>query len=796
MAGGGAAESHRYCTRKFPQPRVRLPGRPTFLAPTAPVARPDLIHRMELDHVCFRSLRPSYRQFRRVFGVGSRALIRERPLSITRRLLLAGLMLSCTPRPAIATGDPAVAAAQRLPLEICQRDGIDEAVLCGTLTVPRDRATPAAGTIGLRVVVVPALEGVSLIAWTEHQGGPGFSSLHVARLFQRGGPLERFRRHRDVVLFDQRGVGESGGLSCDALGPNPILRKRFPIDLVDACRAQLAAAQVNLSHYSTSAAVEDLEAIRVWLGYERFDLGGWSYGARFMQLYAQRYPTRVRTLSLIAPTIIDLRRPLEWARFGEQAYARLAAACRADPACARAIPDPQGDLRRVIRRLDEEPVLHAFVHPETGQQAMGRLDGEVIREIFWQAMLGTANGRRLPWLIRRAAQGDFAPLLRDLVATEPGTRWYEPTYLSVVCAEEVPHIRLAEDAEAVRGTVIGRYYLDAWREACRAWDVPLAPDTPPEPRPHDTPTLIITGDVDPVTPPEYGDRIAARLPDSRHHTLVGRAHFGGDLSNEDCFAEVLGDFVNAGTLEGLDTTCLATMQPPPFPTDEVHTRLTWISVAPEDTAAWESAVSGIARAVRASGETSVAAWLVYRAEPSGYLIVSFGEHPDGILAPRAAARTMEDRPTGKEFRTAVAALAATEFTIERDLVKVMRSGWSTVSGIQVATHPHARLVEMVVPLAAAEAFDTAIRTYVDLLIELGYPYPIEGHVGLVGAPGHAFLVYFADAWRPFREAYDVVAWATARGRGEAMRKAVERLDSLVSQFAEPLDLTFAEDLSP
>ncbi|MEM7356569.1 MAG: hypothetical protein AAF657_37480, partial [Acidobacteriota bacterium] len=79
-------------------------------------------------------------------------MIRERPLSITRRLLLAGLMLSCTPRPAIATGDPAVAAAQRLPLEICQRDGIDEAVLCGTLTVPRDRATPAAGTIGLRVV--------------------------------------------------------------------------------------------------------------------------------------------------------------------------------------------------------------------------------------------------------------------------------------------------------------------------------------------------------------------------------------------------------------------------------------------------------------------------------------------------------------------------------------------------------------------------------------------------------------------------------------------------------------------
>lgn len=731
-----------------------------------------------------------------------RAEIEARRRFAARCLLLVGLLLLCAQQPGIAQrdqgdqGEPAVAASKRLPLDICHRDGVDEPLLCGFLTVPRDRTEPDAGTLDVRVVVVPALEGASPIAWTEHQGGPGFSSLHVAGLFQRGGPLERFRRHRDVVLFDQRGVGESDVLSCDALGPNPILRRRFPIDLVQACRDQLVNAGVQLSQYSTSAAVDDLEAIRAWLGYEQLDLGGWSYGSRFMQLYAQRYPDRVRTLALIAPTPIDLRRPLDWARFGDDAYGNMAAACGADPVCARAVPDPLGDVRRLVRRLDNEPVLHAFVHPETGRREVGRLDGAVIRELYWQGMLGTAEGRRLPWLLQHAAQGDVAPLLREMVPTEPGDRWYEATYLSVICAEEVAHLREEEQAEAVEGTVIGPYYLDAWREACRVWDVPVAPETPPEPQPHDIPTLIITGDVDPVTPPAYGDRIAAHLPNSLHRIIAGRAHFGGDLTNGTCFSQVLADFVEAGTLKGLDTDCLATMKPPPFPTGEVHTRLTWISVAPGDTADWESAVGKIARAVRESGEPSVAAWLVYRAKPGRYLVVSFGERNDDVLRPRTIAQTMRDLPQGPEFRAAVETLAATQFTVERDLVKVMRSRWSTVNGIRVATHPNARLVEMTVPLSDADAFDAAVRSYVDLLIELGYPYPIEGHAGLVGALGHTFLVYFVDAWPAFHEAYDVVAWATDRGRGEAMQKAVDRLNNAVSGLAEPLDLTFAEDLSP
>lgn len=711
-------------------------------------------------------------------------------------LLLVGLLLLCGPRPGVASGNPAAAAAHRLPLEICHRDGIAEPLLCGMLNVPRDRTDPRAGTLDLRVVVVPALDGPSKTAWAEHQGGPGFSSLHAAGLFQRGGPLERFRQHRDVVLFDQRGVGESGGVSCDALVPNPILRQRFPIDLVRACRAQLAAANVDLTHYSTSAAVDDLEAIRAWLGYAQLDLGGWSYGSRFMQLYAQRYPSRVRTLTLIAPTIIDYRRPLDWARFGDVAYARLAAACAADPACAEAFPDPLGDLRRVVRRLDEEPVLHPFVHPETGRQEMGRLDGEVMRELFWQGMLGTADGRRLPWLLNRAAEGDFAPLLRGVVPTETGVRWYEPTYLSVVCAEEVPHVEADEGTEAANGTVIGSYYLDAWRDACRVWNVPVAAEMPPEPQSNGIPTLIITGEVDPVTPPEYGDRIAAPLPNSLHRTIVGRGHSGGDLTNGVCFVDVLASFVDAGTLEGLDTDCLATMKPPPFPTAAVHTRLTWISVAPEDVAAWESAVGGIARAVRESSDPSVAAWLVYRAQPGRYLVVSFGERDDDVLMPGVVARKMNGLPQPEPFRAAVADLAATRFTVERDLVKVMRSGWSTVDAIRVATHPHTRLVEMTVPLGHGEALDAAIRSYVDLLIEFGYPYPIEGHMGLVGAPDRAFLVYFADTWPPFREAYDVEAWAAARGQGERMGKALDRLNSVVSRIAEPLDLDFAEDLSP
>lgn len=235
----------------------------------------------------------------------------------------------------------------------------------------------------------------------------------------------------------------------------------------------------------------------------------------------------------------------------------------------------------------------------------------------------------------------------------PSSRGLLLVGLLLMCADPSA---LAADDPATDGTVIGRHYLDAWRETCRVWDVQVAPDTPPEPRPHEIPTLIITGDVDPVTPPAYGDRIAAVLPNSPHRVILGRGHTGGDLTNQDCFADVLADFVEACTLEGLDTACLATMKPPPFPTDEVHTRLTWISVAPGHKAAWKSAMGKLARVLDESTEASFAYWLVYRAQPSGYLVVSFGERDDGVLPPIAVARRMKHLPGSEDFRAAIEAL--------------------------------------------------------------------------------------------------------------------------------------------
>jgi pimeloyl-ACP methyl ester carboxylesterase len=461
---------------------------------------------------------------------------------------------------------PAERAAERLPLEICQRDGIEEPLLCGTLQVPLNRQDPDGTKIGIFVVVIPALEGSSETAWIEHQGGPGFSSLGAARLFAVGGELEGFRARRDVILFDQRGIGESGGISCDALRPNPILRQRFPPELVKSCREELASRKVDLRHYSTSETVDDLDAIRAWLGYQRFDVGGWSYGPRLMLTYMQRYPQRVRTATLVVPVPVDYRRPLDWARFGQGAWEGLAKDCLAEEACARAIPDPKDDFLRLAKRLEVDPIISQFVHPETGETMTARVDRGVLSELLWQTMLSTAGARKLPWLFHQAALGDSAPLIRDQTPTEPGELWFEPLYLSVICPEEVAHIRPDEIDSAVHGTVIGRHYIDSWIETCRIWDLPPAPGTPVVPKTLTIPTLVITGGLDPVALPEYGERIASNLPNSLHVTITERGHNGGDMSHPECLVDLILQFLEQGSVDGLDTTCLTTMKAPPFQT--------------------------------------------------------------------------------------------------------------------------------------------------------------------------------------------------------------------------------------
>ncbi|MGI8480849.1 MAG: alpha/beta hydrolase, partial [Chthoniobacterales bacterium] len=145
----------------------------------------------------------------------------------------------------------------------------DEELLCGKLTVFEDRETHSGRTIDLNVVVLPALDRTSIEEpLFDLAGGPGAAATGAADFYAREG--KEYRRHRDVVLVDQRGTGSSNPLTATARtkSPQDYLSEMYPVEYVKTLR-QALEQRADLTQYTTSIAMDDLDNVRAWLGYDR-----------------------------------------------------------------------------------------------------------------------------------------------------------------------------------------------------------------------------------------------------------------------------------------------------------------------------------------------------------------------------------------------------------------------------------------------------------------------------------------------------------------------------------------------
>src|SRR5205814_10058067 len=169
--------------------------------------------------------------------------------------------------------------------------GIDEKLLCGQLTVFENRLTRTGRTIDLNVVVLPAFDQKKKAEpLFDLAGGPGAAATEGARFYAEQG--KEYRR-RDVVLVDQRGTGKSNPLSLpEKKTPQDYLSEMYPVDYVKRLR-QTLERRADLTQYTTSIAMDDLDDVRDWLGYDRINLIGVSYGTRAALVYLRRHPQLV-----------------------------------------------------------------------------------------------------------------------------------------------------------------------------------------------------------------------------------------------------------------------------------------------------------------------------------------------------------------------------------------------------------------------------------------------------------------------------------------------------------------------
>ena len=450
-------------------------------------------------------------------------------------------------------------------LKPCRVEGVNEELLCGKLTVFENRHTRTGRTIDLNIVVLPAFDQKTKAEpLFDLAGGPGASSAQGAGFY--AGPGKEYRRRHDVVCVDQRGTGKSNRLAIPReKTPQYYMSEMYPVEYVRAMRHALEQ-RADLTQYTTSIAMDDLDDVRAWLGYDRINLFGLSYGTRAALVYLRQHPEHVRSaiLACVAPT--DLKMPLHHSEAGARAADLLLGECEQDVACHAAFPQIRDDWKNALAQLEKQPARVEYSPPNKSAPTTVEIQPGVFGEKIRTWMYERDKAARIPLIVHHAAGGDFAPFLKEAIAPSIPDFVADGMYLSVTCAEDVPFIDPAEAANLTAGNPFGDYRVFQQTRACSMWPRGEIPTDFLEPVRSNAPVLIFSGNMDPVTSPEYGEEVAKYLPNSRHVIIPEAGHGVDGMTDPGCIDRIAIEFLDRGDAKNLDVSCIRGMKPPPFAT--------------------------------------------------------------------------------------------------------------------------------------------------------------------------------------------------------------------------------------
>ena len=448
-----------------------------------------------------------------------------------------------------------------LALVPCRPEGFAEEVRCGALARPEDPAAPNGRQLQLQVTVLPARashprpDPLYVIA-----GGPGQSARGVAPLLGRFFSL--VRKQRDVVLVDQRGTGGSNPLACADLGGElPIaarLRRDEALEAreIDGCRADLER-KADLRFYGTAQAIDDLDAVRAALGHAQINLWGTSYGTRVALAYLGRHEARVRSATLDAVVPPDVRLPEAMGQGAADALQKTFDDCAARPACAAAFPDLAARFRALVERLETSPLEATAPDPRTGAPHAVSLTAEALTSTVRNLLYDPDLAALLPLTLTSLERGDARGFLAQADALTRATGDVsEGMHLCVFCGED-----FARAGEAAAHGLFGRQVAASYAQACARWPRGEAPEWLFEPVRSGVPVLILSGALDPVTPPAFGERVLATLSNARHVVAPGLSH---GLTARDYTAKVVAHFIDKPLPGALDVACIEATARPPF----------------------------------------------------------------------------------------------------------------------------------------------------------------------------------------------------------------------------------------
>ena len=430
---------------------------------------------------------------------------------------------------------------------------------CGWMDAAENPDDPAGRQIRVRVARIPArgrtTEPDPLVFFA---GGPGQAATESWPII--AGALKKVNETRDILLVDQRGTGQSNPLKCPQIELDEALALDWD-ELGRTTRECLDSLDGDPRFYTTTIAMHDIDAARAALGYETVNLYGGSYGTRAAQVYLRLFPERVRTVVLDGVVPQTLALGTEHAEKLDQAIYRVLKNCDADALCSEAFPDTAEKLATLIQALETDPVTVIVEHPTTGKPFTLTFNREVLSTSLRFLTYSADTQAMLPLLINEAAtEQRFDRLASQMLIAATGLQQSisQGMELSVMCAEDYP---LFPQEPAANSYLMGDMMHKSVGIQCEIWPRGPVPENFHEPVTGDLPVLLLSGELDPVTPPEYADQVAVHFSNSRHLIAPGQGHIA---TTRGCMGKIVSEFIIEGSADDLETDCISNMQATPF----------------------------------------------------------------------------------------------------------------------------------------------------------------------------------------------------------------------------------------
>jgi pimeloyl-ACP methyl ester carboxylesterase len=480
-----------------------------------------------------------------------------------KRPTLLAILIGCLPMVASNAIGQEEDGAANLSLEICELvvpgTPLSTVGQCGWLEAAENPDDPDGRKINIKVARIPARGRVSepdpLVFFA---GGPGQSATETWPVIAQA--LRKVNENRDILLVDQRGTGQSNALKC----PQIELAEALALDwdeLARTTRECFFNDTATTEIYTTTIAMHDIDAARAALGYDKVNLYGGSYGTRAAQVYLRLFPDRVRTVVLDGVVPQTLALGTEHARKLDQAIYRVLEACDQDPVCGENFPDTAGKLSALVQSTEEYPADVTVDHPTTGEPFTFTFNREALSSSLRFLTYSSDTQAMLPLLIHEAAvEQRFDRLASQMLIAAAGLQQSisQGMELSVMCAEDYPLFPLEPEPN---NYLMGNMMNKAVAIQCGIWPRGPVPDNFHEPVTANVPVLLLSGELDPVTPPEYGDEVARHFPDSRHLVAPGQGHIA---TTRGCMGEIVSEFIISGSSDELETECISQLQSTPF----------------------------------------------------------------------------------------------------------------------------------------------------------------------------------------------------------------------------------------